>query len=294
MKRRIPFALILTALTMAGCFLMAACFQTVDEGVSNGVPGPQNSSVSTGPTLPAAFADADLSQQCEPGSALCYQLCGSPECALQDDAGNIVLPPTLQTPAVVLPTGAMSPDPCADVSARALQIRQQACAQCHDTSPGIFWNYVLDDHALVTTIAPGLKTPLVIAGDPAGSVLYQRVLSGLNGDATGMPPSQTIASSNVSPAIAQTIVYPTPEDVSLLYGWILNCAPGTDGGAYAASYYGGNYGPGGDAGAAPAPISAPVVDAGSTAVVDAGSTAVVDASTRPVDAGSIRDAGGGG
>jgi hypothetical protein len=64
-----------------------------------------------------------------------------------------------------------------------------------------------------------------------------------------MPPPSSLAANLVSAQIASTIVYPTSEDLSNLYAWILNCVPGTDGGAYSASYYGGNYGPNADGGA---------------------------------------------
>jgi hypothetical protein len=285
MKRRIPLVLLLTPPVVPGGFLIAGllvagCFQTINDGNIGG--GPQNS-VATSPPgnvgsdLPAPFADADVSQQCEPGSALCYQLCLSPECATQDDAGNVVLPPVLQTPVVLLPEGSTSDDPCADVEARSLQIRQQACAQCHDKGNGgttLIWNYVLDDQALVTTIAPGLAAPLVIPGNPSASVLLQKIQLGIAGGALGMPPSQALATGDVKAQIAATIVYPTPEDVSLLYAWILNCVPGTDGGAYSpSSYYGGNYGPdggvgssaGGGSGAADAGL-----DSGSGGSTDAG------------------------
>jgi hypothetical protein len=287
MKRRIAPVLLLTLPVVNGGVLVAGvlvagCFQTINDGNIGG--GPQDS-VATRPPgnvgsgLPAPFADADVSQQCEPGSERCYQLCLSPECATEDDAGNVVLPPVLQTPVVVLPEGSTSDNPCDDVEARSLQIRRQVCAQCHDTDgpASTLWHFVLDDQSLITTVPTGLNAPLVIPGNPTASVLLQKIQLGIAGGQLGMPPSQALASSNVSPQIAATIVYPTAEDVSLLYAWILNCAPGTDGGAYSpSSYYGGNYGPDGGVGTSAGGGSS-AADAG----LDSGSGTSTDAGRGP-------------
>jgi hypothetical protein len=284
MKRRIPLVLVLTPPVVAGGFfgagfLVAACFQSINDGNIGG--GPQDSVATrppdnVGSDLPAPFADADVSQQCEPGSALCYQLCLSPECATENDAGSVVLPPILQTPVIVLPEGSTSDNPCDDVEVRSLQIRRQACAQCHDTGgpASTLWHFVLDDQALITNVPTGLTAPLVIPGNPTASVLLQKIQLGIAGGQLGMPPSQALASSNVSPQVAATIVYPTAEDVSLLDGWILNCAPGTDGGAYSpSSYYGGNYGPDGGVGTSAGGHSSAAgagLDGGSGSSADAG------------------------
>ena len=52
-----------------------------------------------------------------------------------------------------------------------------------------------------------------------------------------MPPANP--SGLVGPKAGAAVVTPSAADVSVLYGWILNCVQGADGGAYATSYYGG-------------------------------------------------------
>jgi hypothetical protein len=268
MKLRIVLAFGLSLPAAVGCF------QTIDNGVVGGGPGPQDSTDrEAGPAIgtlvdagfPTAFAGYNPEQQCEAGSALCFQLCNSPECATSDGSPNsVILPPVLMTPAVILPDGGQSTDPCVQLEAESMRIRTNSCSQCHSTAaPTVsVWNWVLDDNQLVTTPGPGLTppAPLVIAGNPNGSYLLQKIALGITGGSIqGMPPSPQSAKGLTTADAAATIVYPSPEDYSLMYAWILACAPGADAGAsgYQTGYGGGNpdggsYAPpltiGGDAG----------------------------------------------
>ncbi|HEY4013934.1 MAG TPA: hypothetical protein VGM06_11395 [Polyangiaceae bacterium] len=243
MNFRIAIALILGSSATVGCF------QTIDNGVVGG--GSQQNATAVAPTIgklvdagfPTAFGTPNLTEQCEAGSELCYQLCDSPECATDDGGGGIVLPPVLQTPAVVLPDGGgESTNPCDQLEAMSMQIRTNSCSQCHSQSGAMLtYTFVLDDNALVTQVPSGLNSPLVIPGKPDQSAIIQKMALGLAGGQLGMPPQPSLA-KQLSP-LASTIVYPTAEDLSIMDAWILACVPGADGGTYAAQYGGGNYGP---------------------------------------------------
>jgi hypothetical protein len=95
----------------------------------------------------------------------------------------------------------------------------------------------------------GLAT-FVVPGNPGASAVYSRIAAGQ------MPPANP--TMYLGPEAGAAVVFPTPSDLSVLYGWILNCVQGTDGGAYASSYYGGTlggttcFGPCGGDGGAPA------------------------------------------
>jgi hypothetical protein len=260
MHLRICFAMSVLAAAASGCF------QALDTGLV-GNQGPQESpfvaDAAPSPSLPTPFTksdiDAALSQQCAYGSALCYQLCGSPSCANQD---NTIPPEVISIPSV-LPNGASSSDACEVVRAQSLRIRQQACSQCHGPAPApgfSAFNFVLDDQALVTKLPNSVMVPLVIPGDPSKSYLFQCVALGISGGQTGMPPQPSMASNLIASSAAHTIMYPTAEDLSILYAWILNCVPGADGGAYSSSYYGGNWGP--DASIVNGPAGSGDADAG--------------------------------
>jgi hypothetical protein len=228
---------------------VSGCFQTLDPDVVGG-PLPKDSTFQADaapvPTLPAPFTSDDIraaqTQQCAYGSALCYQICGSPSCANHD---NTIPPEVISVPSV-LSNGSTTADPCDAVRAQSLQIRRQACGQCHGPPPApgfSAFNFVLDDQALVTKLPNTVVVPLVIPGNPSLSHLFRCVESGLTGAQQGMPPQASLASNLVPSDVAHTVVYPTAEDISILYAWILNCVPGVDGGAYSSSYYGGNYSP---------------------------------------------------
>lgn len=239
---RIVLAAVLVAAGSAGCF------QQLDTGATG---GPESSIViqpdgADASTLPDAFSAGDLqtalgSQPCTPGSALCYELCNSPSCALQ----NNDLPTNLDTTPALLPDGGDAKTPCEQIIAKSMQIRQQSCAPCHGSMPGqsgFYW--ILSDSDIVSKVPNGVTAPVVLPGDPDDSLLMVRVTARLAGTgATGMPPTQTQLTSYLSPAVANTIVYPTPEDVSVLYTWIKACVPNADAGVFDNSYYGGNYGP---------------------------------------------------
>ena len=217
--------------------------------------------------LPDAFpANTNIWQSCPPNSALCFQLCGSPTCALPDNS----IPANLATPGIMLPDGGVTASPCDAIEAVSMQIRERSCGVCHGPSgpPAAVYNWVLNDHDLVTK-AGSLGSPLVIPGDPESSRLIQLVQSRFGGAQTGMPLNSSQAATIVGSTVANTIQYPTPEDLSVLSAWILNCVEGADGGAYTTSYYGDFYGPGTDAGAAAA-AQTTGVDAGAPKVGDAG------------------------
>ncbi len=257
MKYRVP---VLVALAMSA---LAGCFQTIDNGVIAG--GPQDSiatggdaapATATGNGLPAPFADADLSQQCEAGSALCSEICQSPECATQNDAGVPILVPTIQTPGILLPEGGSTQDPCVELEAQSMVIRTRSCAGCHGPPPAkgfSGFNYVLDDQQLVGATVPAGATTvtMVLPGDPTDSYVWERMSVGVGTPTSplAMPPSpSSCTATGASNSVCMAIVYPSAEDVSVMYAWILNWAGGGDGGAFASRYYGGDYGPGGDAG----------------------------------------------
>jgi len=157
----------------------------------------------------------------------------------------------------------VSADPCDEIRARALQIRQQGCSQCHAPPQNVIYNFVLDDTQLETMVPSGATLPLVVPGNPAGSLLLQKVQLGLSGDKLGMPPPRILAAGagGISSALASTIVYPTPEDFSMLQAWVQSCVPGADGGAYSARYYGGTHGADGG-GSNPDAAAAGAADAG--------------------------------
>jgi hypothetical protein len=244
MNRRISVALLMTTSVAVGCF------QELDKGVTSGGPVVQPGANTIGNGLPDGFGDADLTQPCPTGSALCYQICGAPSCANED----ATIPTNLATPVIYLPDGSTTTDPCVQVRAEALIVRERSCAACHNApaDQGSF-DYVLDDAKLVQSVsatydypadAGGGKRRMIIAGDPENSWVYQRIAGGQ------MPPAPANASHILGPTNPAflSLVWPTADDVSVLHEWILNCGPGTDGGAYSSSYYGATYGPGPDGG----------------------------------------------
>jgi hypothetical protein len=205
--------------------------------------------------------------QCTLDSPECAYLCGSPLCALGNDPADpdagAPIPQAAAVPPIYLGSGgvvggvldgATATDPCVQIEAESLVIRTRSCAPCHQTPntlSGTSLTYILEDSMLVTGSSTDNPPPVrfLIPGDPAGSFIYQKVSSGAM-----PPPNEQILGGDAAAAL----VYPTPSDVSVLYGWILNCVQGTDGGAYASSYYGGGvngttcFGPcgsGGDGGA---------------------------------------------
>jgi hypothetical protein len=267
MKLRIVLALLVGSPAAVGCF------QTIDNGVVGGPPDPNSTATSSGGAvaigtlvdagLPDVFAAVNVGQQCEAGSSLCYQLCNSPECATSDGSPNsIILPPVLQTPAFLLADGGESTDPCTQLEAESIRIRKNSCSQCHSTTGAqTLWTWVMDDTQLVTNAtAPNYTVPLVISGNPGQSVLLQKMNLGLAGNQLGMPPADP--GGLIGPEAGATVVHPTPEDVSLMYAWILACAPNADAGSYQTNYGGGAYGPEGGSTVSVSAKPVPAVDAG--------------------------------
>jgi hypothetical protein len=236
----------------------SGCFQQLDTGASGGpfestvfrTPGDAGGGGGGGgDTLPAAFDAGDLALAesntvpCSPGSALCYQLCGSPACALQN---NTIVPYLGTTPAL-LPDGGDAPSSCDQINALSQKVRERSCGPCHGPppAPGVAgFSWVLDDTKISSMQAPGYMTPAVIPGDPDDSPIVQRILLRLKGspDLTGMPPPSGQLSIYLTPTQVSAFVYPTAEDFSVLYTWIMACVPGADAGAFD-NQYGGNYGP---------------------------------------------------
>jgi len=202
----------------ASAWLATGCFEQIDANDSSG----------HGAVGDAAIVSAGVETN--------WQLCQSPSC----DQVSGAIPFLDQTPPIYLPDGATTQTPCDDVEQASLALRQTYCGACHQApadQAGI--NFVLDDQQLVgaqsqTALTDaGTPQPLIVAGDPQHSWFYVRTLQGMGGAAGGMPP---LAMPGY-PAIPR----PTASDLSVMYGWILACFPGTDGGAYV--FGGGNYAP---------------------------------------------------
>jgi hypothetical protein len=277
--------------------VVAGCFQSFD-------PGTVSSSQPSGSSTLASPGDVDaalIGAQCANNSAECADLCGSPECALPDAA----IPPFLDIPVIVYQPdgsaagfgsaapGTTTTDPCVAVEAESVVIRQRSCAPCHGPPPAPGFNgfnYVLDDMTLANH--PDNENDgkiMVIPGDPADSYVYQRVVTGLAGAGSGgMPPNPV--GGDLPPEAGAAVVYPTPADVSVLYGWILNCIVGADGGAYATTYYGGSFGPAGDSGASAAgDAGGHTGDSGASEAGDAGGHTGDSGASAAEDAGAPRD-----
>lgn len=226
-----PLACVVAAAGAATALGAAGCFQELDPNAATG-PGLTDDDSAAPPDF-----DAETS----------WQLCQSPSCDLPN--GNI--PFLAQTPLIYQADGSTTLDPCNEVWQAAMTVRQTYCASCHQApADQAGMNFVLDDSQLATAHSQsavtdaGLPQPLIVPGSPRQSWLYVRVAQGMGGAQGGMPP---LAMPGY-PAIPR----PSAADLSLLYGWVLACFPGTDGGAYVQG--GGNYGAGSDAGAAAPPI----------------------------------------
>ena len=206
--RVMKYRIALVALSSA---VMAACsLQPVDKGASSSDEGSTSSEI-------APSADP-------PDSS--WGLCQSPEC----DNPNGTIPLATDFPPIYLPDGGTTTNPCDEIESESMQIRETNCAVCHTgASPIGGWGWVLNDQALETTPFGSTGLPLIIAGDPADSVMYEHVTAGLDpaspaGIQAGMPPPSI---SSPRPSVA---------DVSVLYQWIM-CLD-TDGGPPAFVNYG--------------------------------------------------------
>jgi hypothetical protein len=238
-----------------GSALEASCLIQKDPGREGSIPPP--------PPQPDA---GDPNVQCMNESAECFQLCGSPECAL----ANNTIPPVLDIPVIwyqpsgaVNNTGTAGPatstaDPCAAINAASLVIRQRACGACHGPQgiAATHFLYVLDDMMLANHPDNTQDGKIMVKpGDPLGSYVYQRIVTGLAGPGSGgMPPAPSTLPGYLGASAVQAnpniVTYPTAADVTVLYAWILNCMPGADKGAYQANYGSGAFGSNPTSGAA--------------------------------------------
>ncbi len=221
MSSRVALLLLVAGVPCA----LGACFQELDPSVDRDAPQP--SSAGTGPSAPGPLDAA------RPAGTTSWEICQSPSCDEPDGA----IPFLQQTPAIYLPDGGTTTDPCVDVEAVSMSIRQTYCAGCHGPGTGAGqggFDYVMDDPSLLGSTTTSATFPrFVVPGDPSHSYLYVSIASGQ------MPPA-SMAGAPANPV-------PTASDLSVLYGWILACCPGGDAGYVSG---GGFYGPGApDAGA---------------------------------------------
>jgi hypothetical protein len=242
---------------------VTACFQGYDPTSASGGPvgtGGGDSGGGNQQTLacPTGEVCADPNPtQCTLDSPECFYLCGSPLCALGNDPANpdagAPIPQAVAVPPIYLGSGgvvggdadgATTTDPCVQIEAESETIRQRSCAPCHEGPSGMpptacncGLTYILDDTSLTTgstsmsSYLPGPDGGLatfIVPGDPGASAVYSRVAAGQ------MPPPNPTMYLGVEAGAA--VVYPTPSELSVLYGWILNCVQGAEGGAYASSY----------------------------------------------------------
>jgi hypothetical protein len=285
MKRRNRSILCIVAPSIVvAAAAVTACFQGYDPTSASGGPVATSGADSGGgnqQTLACTTGEVCSDPnptQCTLDSPECFYLCGSPLCALGNDPANpdagAPIPQAADVPPIFLGQGsvpgggfldgATTADPCVQVLANSEAIRQRSCAPCHQATSagasvacGCKLNSILDDTTIANVTSPdftvdgGAPATYVIPGNPAGSLLYQRIAAGQM-----PPPGATALLGNEAGA---ALVYPTASDLSVLYAWIYSCVQGSgDGGAYASSYYGGGvngstcFGPcgsGGDGGA---------------------------------------------
>jgi hypothetical protein len=235
----------LLSFLVAAPAMVVGCFQELDNGAFGG---------GTGTGQQSQLGDNDLQQiPCPTGSKACFDLCGSPDCALLDAA----IPPILQTPVIYQADGATTTLSCDQVEAESLAIRDRACGPCHGPASGHgqdSFNYIMDDPKLTTmqsnNFGPndGGLYRMIVPGDTKDSWVYQRMLLGVSGtNNTGMPPPDSKIMGLIGPQAAATVVRPSPADVSVMYWWITQCL--VDAGAAAPNYaQGAGYGPEGGAG----------------------------------------------
>jgi hypothetical protein len=251
-------------IAVPGAFAMAAdvmvgCFQSYDPASASGSPVTAGDGGGSNTACPPGEVCSSPAAQCTLDSPECFYLCGSPLCALGFDPNNpdagATIPQATDVPPIYLGStdtmltadGSTTTDPCVQIEAQSLFIRQQSCSPCHTAAAGTTkaacscaLTGILDDSTLVTATSPAFKTPAgapapyVVPGNPGASLIYERIVSG------AMPPPNPAL--ELGPAAAAALVYPTPSDVSVLYEWIVDCVAGTDGGAYGSSYYGGTLG----------------------------------------------------
>jgi hypothetical protein len=239
------------ALVALSSAVMAACsFQPVDKDASNW-NGAGNSS-----TIAPSADPPDSS----------WALCQSPEC----DNTNGTIPLATDFPPIYLPDGGTTTNPCDAIESESLQIREANCAVCH-SSPNDQggWSWVLDDTKLQTLPYGSTGMPLIIAGAPENSLLFQKVSEGVDPTSNaGMPPPMMIPRPSVA-------------DVSVLYQWIM-CLD-ADGGPGTIVNYGADGGVDDDAWAADTGVGDSGV--GDTGVADTGTVDAGKSDTGVADSG---------
>jgi hypothetical protein len=150
----------------------------------------------------------------------CWQLLDSGAAA----TANAPPPIALETPAIDLPDGGSTTDPCDLTTLQATEILRTNCASCHGgDSPGAHkgetpFDFVLDFDKLKVARSTVTGMPrFAVPGHPDGSRVYVRIARG------EMPPVQM-------PPLPR----PTVSDISVLYEWIASCLgppEDSDGGA---------------------------------------------------------------
>jgi hypothetical protein len=194
--------------------LGTGCFQELDPTAASGrldAPAGSSSDASEAPRGGAALDGCAQPFSIDPTGAL---VCG-------DRDGGI--PVVTATPPIELADGSTTTDPAVATEQQSIAIRQKYCASCHAPPASMGGlGVILDDRALLDAVSStvtddaGIAVRLVIAGNPEGSRLYERVVRG------EMPPQAP---------------RPTVSDISVLREWILTCLvnlAAKDGGAASA------------------------------------------------------------
>ncbi|HXX70206.1 MAG TPA: hypothetical protein VEK07_23705 [Polyangiaceae bacterium] len=296
MTRRSRFILLMAAggIVSAAGALIAGCMQSIDpDSDKGGVPpttkndGGASSSTGNGSCPTGEVCSTPGTTQCTLDSPECFYLCGSPLCALGPDPANAdagaAIPDAAAVPPIylgstdtqVLADGSTTGDPCVQIEALSLEIRQRSCSPCHEATAGTTkalcgctLNYVMNDPMLLTGVSPdyqlpdGGSFPYITPGSPESSLIWYRINN------TTMPPPHASADTLLGPEAGAALIYPSVEDVSILSQWITSCL--TDAGLNPTQYYGGGlggsqcFGPCGaaDGGTVTTTTATPVVDAG--------------------------------
>lgn len=142
--------------------------------------------------------------------------------SLRPDAGELGSGYTvsLDTPPIELDfDGDTTRDACVATTQQARAILESDCSECHAPPAGMGgFRSVLEFPVLVTLTSSTLRDPatgepvrLVIPGDPDGSRLYRRIVSG------EMPPARD--------ASLPPLPRPNISDISVLRTWIESCLP---------------------------------------------------------------------
>lgn len=297
MTRRHRVVLLIAAgsvLSIAGAFV-AGCMQSLDPDTAKGgatlSAGDAGASTGSGnANCPSGEVCSNPTSQCTLDSPECFYLCGSPLCALgpspdDPDAGAPIpsaadVPPIYvgSTDSQIVADGSTTTDPCVQMEAEAVTIRQRSCSPCHEATAGTTkalcgctLTYIMSDQQLMAGVSPDIPGPdggngaYLTPGSPANSLIWVRIANNT------MPPPLSSATQILGSEAGAALVYPTVEDVSVLSEWITSCLG--DAGANPAEAFGGGlngsmcFGPcSGDGGTG----ASAVTTGGGTPVVDAG------------------------